>query len=168
MSIRCALTALSLSCATAAMAQQPRTPAVHPTLVSAVSRLAPQQQIRVAYMTNWVEGTFVRAGGDTLVMRVDAASQPLALAIIDTLSTRRRSTIRGSIAGAFLGAGIGVLAGMAFEHKTAPFGTGCSTCSDFPRHSLFIGIGGGAAIGAALGHSHFRWHRLYARKAAWE
>lgn len=169
MSIRCALIALLLSCATSAAAQ-PASGAsgASPTLVSAVSRLAPQQQIRVAYMTNWVEGTFMRAGSDTLVMRIDASPQPLALAVIDTLFTRRRSTIRGSIAGALVGGGLGVLAGMAFEHKTAPFGTGCRTCSDFPLHSLFIGLGGGAAIGAALGHNHLRWHRLYARKAPWE
>ena len=160
---RVAVLLLSFACGTGVMAQPSTTPAVHPALASAVSRLAPQQQIRVAYMANWVEGTYVRVGSDTLVMRVDGAPQPLALATIDTLFTRRRSTFRGSIAGALIGG-----AGMAFEHKTAPFGTGCPTCSEFPVHSLFIGIVGGGAIGAALGHSHLRWHRLYARTAAWE
>jgi hypothetical protein len=168
MSIRWAIPCLVLVVASRALAQ-PATSAssVSPQLSSAVSRLAAQENIRISYLTNWMEGVFVRSSRDSMVMQVGSLSQPVSRAVIDTLFSRRRSTVHGAIAGALLGGAIGALAGLGYEHKQASFGQACD-CNTFPTHGILIGVGGGAALGAALGHTHFRWHRIYARKAPWE
>lgn len=131
-----------------------------PLLSAAIGRIPLSAPVRVSFLSNWAEGTLLRASRDSIHVQIGSTVQPLALATLDSLSVRRRSTWRGAAFGTFVGTGVAILAGLAYEGKKVPFATGCE-CGQFPRHAAVIGVVGGAAIGAALGRRHYRWHRVY-------
>jgi hypothetical protein len=131
-------------------------------LAQAVARLEPQAKVRVSYLANWAEGTLLHATRDSIHVQVGATMLPLPLRVIDTMSVKRRSIGRGTIAGALIGTGVAMLAGLAFEDKKEEFGQGCD-CNGFPKKAALIGLGGGAVLGAVIGSGHRHWQRIFAR-----
>jgi hypothetical protein len=127
----------------------------------AIQALGLGQHIRVATKTRQFEGRF--GGVDTTGLRItlDSAVTAVALADIDRLWVRGRSTktggLAGALAGALIGAGVGFfLAGVTCED---------SDCAASSRGAAFViglgGAGAGALVGAIVGSAIPKWHRRF-------
>ena len=135
---------------------------VHPRLTAAVTALRPESAIRIASSEAPMNGRFLNATSESLVLGTATVERSVPLRAIDTLWTARRATGKGAAVGAVVG-GVALAALGSFAVWGLCEGdNGCH--SDYPPvvgGSLVLGGVTGAFLGAVIGSFSHRWHRDY-------
>ena len=118
-----------------------------------VQRLAPGQQVQVQTVASDVRGSFVRADASTLVVRLKAAEQSIAMNEV-----RRVRVVDGSrrLRNGLIGVGVGLGAGIGIGFAICPH------CANEGDGGKFVAPSAG--IGAAAGALAFlprSWRTIY-------
>jgi hypothetical protein len=135
---------------------------VDPRLTAAVSALRPNSSIRVASSGTRVDGRFLNATSESLLLDTTDGNQSVRLIRVDTLWTRQRATGRGAVIGAVVGgvtlaALAGVIVGGLCESPEGCHGD----YAPFMGAGLVVGGSVGAVLGATIGALSHRWGRRY-------
>jgi hypothetical protein len=123
-----------------------------------VAALRPGSTLRLALGPRRVEGQFIAAGGDSILLR----SVRVRAADVDTAWVRKRAVGRGAVIGGLVGGVVGAVFLRTLVVGLCDTGDGCKD-DELPALGVgfAIGAGSGGLLGAAIGAFLPVWKRIH-------